>query len=443
VKLQKKNKDIIQRVIRFELNPGREKAIVLGSLTYASSKLWNVANYEREKWIPETGASYPDWFEQKSRLKNNFWYKNLPSQTAQEVLKQLDEAWQSYRKLKKTGGIKNPNPPRCKHINWSIRFLNKGFTVDKDRIRLTIPKKQKEYLKEKHGIAIDFLYIKLPENNKDIKGSVKVIEIIPVSKTHRYKVNIIVELRKPEGIKDNGIYMSIDPGINNLLTCHVSTGRTFIVSGRQLLGINRYYDKKIGYYQSIAYAQQSAGGNKYPKDTKRIRNLYIKRRKQVDHLLHAASKKVADIAAMENVCRIVMGDVSHIRDNKDTGAKNNQKFHKWPFERVGNLLEYKAVDRGINLIKQEESYTSRCSPYAGEVSKMTADKGNRKYRGLYEIDNRVYNADSVGAYNIMKKYLCGIGKPNPAVVGLDTPKVYRWNAQLFTENLKLAVLTAM
>ena len=125
----------MKRVIQFELNPNHAQRIILDSLTYAASKLWNIGNYERKSWTKESGRPYPDWYDQKKRLKENFWYKNLPSQTAQEVLKQLDGAWKSFYKLKKTGGIENPRPPRYKHKNSNIRYLNKGFTITEGRIR--------------------------------------------------------------------------------------------------------------------------------------------------------------------------------------------------------------------------------------------------------------------------------------------------------------------
>jgi len=233
--------------------------------------------------------------------------------------------------------------------------------------------------------------------------------------------------------------MSVDLGINNLMTCYISTGKSHIISGRQLLSINRYFDKQIAYYQSIAYKQQAAAGTKYPKDTRRIRQLYTKRNKQVNHLLHAATKQIIKIASDEGVSRIIIGDLSHIRDNNNIGRKNNQKFHKWPFKRIIDLITYKAEDKGIKVEKQDESYSSQCSPYAKEVTKEAARKENRKYRGLYIIEGKAFNADCVGAYNILKKYLCRIGKPNPAVVGLDNPEAYRWNSHLFIESPKLAI----
>ena len=440
----RKNPDSRQRIIHFELTTSKQQFLILQSLTYAASKLWNTANYEIKSWTEGSGLPRPNWYSQKKSLKGSFWYKNLPSQTAQEVLKQLHEGWQSFYKLKNTGGIQNPQPPRYKHSNFSIRYLNKGFVVSESNIRLTIPKNQKKYLEQKYGSCPEFLYIQIPKKYKCIKGNIKVIEIIPVPKSNRYRISIIIELPKVPVEKKNDVYMAIDLGINNLITCHTSKGSNMILSGRQLLSLNRYYDKEISHYQSIAYAQQSAAGVKYPRDTKRIQQLYTKRSKQVEHLLHSATKQVIEFAKQEGVSKIILGDITHIRDEKSIGRINNQKFHKWPFGKIKKLLSYKVEDNGITIETQEESYTSQCSPNAGEVSQENASKGNRKNRGLYvDCDGKAYNADCVGAYNIMKKYLCRIGKPIPAVVGLDTPKAYRWNCYSFIGSTKLAISMAM
>jgi putative transposase len=432
-----------QRVIKYELKTNRIQKTVLDSLTYAAGNLWNIANYERRNWTNDGDTKYPDWFDQKKRLKDHYWYKCLPSQTAQELLKQLHDSWQSYYKLHKTGGVKNPKPPRYKASGATIRYLNNGFRITDGKIRLSLSAQQKVFLKETHKIIIDFLYIPIPDEYKDFKGNPKIIEIIPTGRDG-YMVNMIIELPEAEYKPDNGIYMAIDLGISNLITCYISTGKSYIISGRQLLSINRYYDKKIGHYQSIAYAQQSAAGMKYPQRTKRTKRLYEKRSRQVNHLLHTATKKVIDLAASEGVTRIIIGDVMHIRENKDLGKVNNQKFHKWPFGRIRQLLMYKAEDRGIVAEIQEESYTSQCSPYTKEVSEAYAQKVNRKSRGLYITEGQAYNADCVGAYNILRKYLCRTGVASPAVVGLDTPMMYRWSSYKgFISNQKLAISMAM
>jgi putative transposase len=108
------------------------------------------------------------------------------------------------------------------------------------------------------------------------------------------------------------------------------------------------------------------------------------------------------------------------------------------------LLAYKAEDQAIQTEMQEESFTSQCSPYSAEVSEQYAEKGNRKHRGLYIANMQAFNADCVGAYNILRKYLCRMGKTNPAVVGLDTPMMYRWNSlKGFVSNQKLVISMTM
>ena len=90
------------------------------------------------------------------------------------------------------------------------------------------------------------------------------------------------------------------------------------------------------------------------------------------------------------------------------------------------MLEYKLKRYGIRFIKQEESYTSQCSPLSPEVGKRYAEPSKRKERGMYRDGNRVYNADAVGAYNILRKYHSVSGvKKELSVTGLKTPEIIK------------------
>ena len=87
-----------------------------------------IARRNGEQHYKETGMEqYPDWYYQKKTHKGNLWYKQLPSQTVQETCKQLDKAWKSFYVLKKTGGIKDPNPPRFKQDNIPITYMQMGI----------------------------------------------------------------------------------------------------------------------------------------------------------------------------------------------------------------------------------------------------------------------------------------------------------------------------
>lgn len=412
-----------------------DKLIMLNALTYAAGKLWNVANYERKQWTKASGLTYPDWYDQKRRLKTHFWYKNLPSQSAQELLAVLDRSWKSFYKLKETGNANNPKPPKYKHHHYNIIFLNNGFKVlHSNRVRLTLPKQLKHYLKEKYGLQDNYLIVDVPKHLQLESQIIKTLEIKPLP-GNKFELFFVTEIADVE-LQDLNYqkFMSIDIGVNNFLSCYTYNGICEIYSGRQLLAINRYFDKTISYYQAIADAQQSSKGIKYPKQTQRVYRLYEQRRKQVEHLLHCMTRKVIDTAIAKSIDVIFIGNITNIRDNVSFGTKTNQKFHQLPYRKVIRQLKYKARLAGIEVLADvKESYTSQtCCICKDTPSREHAVKSNRLYRGLYvcrDCGSKV-NADINGAVNIAKKYLESLNIEKPVVV-LGRPVMYRFNGLQF------------
>ena len=391
-------KKIIYKPSELELN-------ILNSFAFSSAKLWNIANYEKRNYKELGFSSFPNWYDQKKRLKNEFWYKNLPSQTAQDVLDKLQKSWKSFFELNKSKGIKNPKPPRFKGKKdlFNFTFLNNGFKkVDDATINFVISKQQKEYLKDKHSFDSKYLSLKIKEFST-IKGNIKTIEFKPL-KDNKYQINIVYEIEEKPLKEDNKHYLSIDIGVKNLFTCYDNVGKSFIVSGSKYLEISHYFNKKISHLQEIANKQQISSGRKYVTTTKRINNLYKKKQLQLKHYFHCATKEIVKYCISNNISKVIIGDIKNIRKECNLGKVNNQKFHSLPYDRLYFLLDYKLKLEGIELIKIKESYSSQVSPFAPEVSKTYATKSKRKHRGLF-IDKRIkFNADSVGAFNIMRLY---------------------------------------
>ena len=109
----------------------QEYSNIIGHMCYAASKLWNICNYERHHYKELGLEKYPDWYYQKKAHKGDLWYRQLPSQTAQETCKQLDKAWKSFYVLKKTGGIKDPNPPVLNRIIYRSHTCRWGSGMRK------------------------------------------------------------------------------------------------------------------------------------------------------------------------------------------------------------------------------------------------------------------------------------------------------------------------
>ncbi|MFR0757815.1 MAG: IS200/IS605 family accessory protein TnpB-related protein [Hominisplanchenecus sp.] len=142
--------------------------------------------------------------------------------------------------------------------------------------------------------------------------------------------------------------------------------------------------------------------------------------------LHKVTRWIAEYCRKEDIRCVVVGDIRNIRKEKDMGHKTNQKLHSLPYNRLYIMLEYKLKRYGIQLIKQEESYTSQCSPLSPEVSKRYAEASNRKERGMYVTDGVRYNADAVGAFNILRKYLSVSGKQKElSLTGLKKPDIIK------------------
>ena len=170
----------------------------------------------------------------------------------------------------------------------------------------------------------------------------------------------------------------------------------------------------------------SKKGIKYPKSSKHIQRLYRKKQNAVKDYFHKVTRWIAEYCRKEDIHCVVVGDIRNIRKEKDMGHKTNQKFHGLPYDRLYIMLDYKLKLYGIQLIKQEESYTSQCSPLSPEVSKRYAEASNRKERGMYRTNGVRFNADAVGSFNILRKYLSVSGKEKTlSVTGLKNPEIIK------------------
>ena len=107
-----------------------------------------------------------------------------------------------------------------------------------------------------------------------------------------------------------------------------------------------------------------------------------------------------------DIGNVVIGDFKGIKQEINTGKKNNQNFVSIPYGILKRKLESKCQFYGINYILQEESYTSKCSSLDLEkVVKHENYVGKRIKRGLFRTkEGKLVNADVNGACNIIRKY---------------------------------------
>ena len=130
-----------------------------------------------------------------------------------------------------------------------------------------------------------------------------------------------------------------------------------------------------------------------------------KRNQKIDDYMHKASRTIIEYCEKLDINTIVIGKNSEWKQNSKLSKRVNQHFIQIPFARFIQMIQYKAIEKGIAVILTEESYTSGTSFIDNEEPvKSNYNKARRVHRGLFVAENKVeINADLNGAYQIIKK----------------------------------------
>jgi putative transposase len=357
-------------------------AILLGLLGFSATKLWNTALWLSKLAWRSTGK-IPSYVAMDASIKRErpLWYRRLHSQSAQAILEELWQSYKSWFALRKKGDL-DTNPPgfRRKTDLSSVTFKQNAvkWNPRTKTARLSIPK-------DIYGKQFLYLKIRMPEGIRISDETIQVARLI--HKKGVWYVHFVYNEPLP-ALKGSGETMAIDLGMKHLAATACTDGKTGLWPGGELSSLERYFDKQK---------------SKTTKSTSRkSRALNQKRSRQRTHLIHSLTKSLVRDADARGVSTLIVGDLKDIRDGKNWGDSGNQKLHKWPFDRIINMIEYKARMCGIRVVKEPEDYTSQTCCECG-----IRQKSNRVHRGLYSCSKcgSTINADVNGARNILARYL--------------------------------------
>ncbi len=353
---------------------------------HISKNLYNEGNYlirqeffNNSKWIRYNSLYH--------LLKSSNNYHQLPAQTAQQVLKILDRSWTSFFKAikawkKDKSRFKGrPKPPGYKPKNGEFILIFTNQQVKLINCVLFFPKKVSFNLKTRLHDKTDIREVRIIP-----KGVGYVVEIIYKKEIH------------PKILNKNNI-IAIDLGVRNLITTVNNNGfKPFVIKGGVVKSINQYYNKERARIQSIYDRQEIKTG-------KAIQKLTTKRNKKIYDYFHKASRKIIEYCVLNNIGKVVIGYNSDWKQNCQIGKKNTQNFVTIPYYKLIQQLDYKATEQGITVIRQEESYSSKCSFLDNEpIEHHGKYLGRRMTRGLFKSQKGIIiNADVNGAYNILRK----------------------------------------
>ena len=407
----------MRQVERHWIKEGHELYSICDDLTFKAKNLYNAGLYhirqsifERNKFQEEEKPSVLSWIELVSQFRKEKQSDmlELPSKVSTNILKTLGSSISSYYQLLKCYHDKSnlsvtskPQLPRYLHKTEGrsvVEFTNQ--TISKKRglngELILCPK--------------DFNLV-IPTKVKTPKS----VRIVPKLKS--FVIEVIYEI-EVSPLKQTGNYAAIDLGIDNLASITFSDGTNpLVVKGAQLKSINQ------GYNRLIAKAKSKLPANQ--KTSQGIHRLWRNRELKLQSELHKVTSFLSlyfDEMAIE---KVFVGKNQGWKQEIFLGKKTNQTFTQIPFTTFISQLTYKCSARGIEVVEQEESYTSKASfvdqdeiPTYGKGNEKFAFSGKRVSRGMYRTKNGfLLNADVNGSYNILVKGLLALGK------SLDREKV--------------------
>lgn len=369
---------------------------IIDAAAFASKNLYNAANYEiRQAYIFE--GCYLSYNEIDKRMQSHEAYRALPAKAAQQVLRQLDQCWQSFfaaRKAYRQDPSKFLGEPKLPRYKDKAQGRNVLIYTNQAISRNGL----------KRGLICPSM---LPLEVKTNQTNINQVRIVP--RHGYYVVEVIYERPVRQANVHPDLCAGVDLGITNLAAI-ASNKPGFIprlVNGRPLKAVNQWYNKRK------AQLQKKLGKTG---TTKQIEQLTNNRNRRIHHALHTASKQIIDLLVKEGIGTLIIGKNDGWKQEVQMGTRNNQNFEQIPHARFIDMLTYKAELVGIQVILTEESYTSKasfldldpmpvCDPAHVEKPRFS---GRRVKRGLYRASGKRYlNADINGAYNIIRK-----GKPD-------------------------------
>ena len=380
---------ILSRTFIIEKDKWLNEQFNLSTLLYNQGRRFINEHYKKESKF----LSYCELYKLLKNLTELNYYKQMcKAQVAQQCLRQLNSNYTSYFKALKDFKV---NPSKYKGMPKPPKFKNKqnGITFTYQTIKI---KDQFIVINKEHKVHIP------NEVYKEELNNFKTISFIPFY--NRIKVVIAYETKELNTDLNLNDYLSIDLGMNNLCSC-VSKDDCFILNGKPLKSINQYFNKELSKLRS----ERPLKGDKqdFNYNSFKIKNLSLKRELKITDILHKASKYLVNYCVEHKIGTIVFGRNKGWKDSIQLGKQTNQNFVSIPFFKLLKMLEYKCKMIGINLVTQEESYTSKCDSLAFEEVKCHDKyKGSRIKRGLFLSSlGKVLNADINGALNILRKYL--------------------------------------
>jgi len=353
-------------------------------------------------------------FEELKQQKEKIQNTTVVQTCLRQIRKDFTSYFNAIKEYKKdpskfTGKPKPPKPKKLRNVTkFEVEFNKNTFKVMDNKVRLTLRKRS------------EYITLKLP-------FPMKVTSVRMVLYHGKIYFDIVYE-EENISLKPLGVHKAaIDLGVNNFVTIVSSNSKvdSIVISGGMIKAFNQWFNKKLALYRSnldivkneikdleskeLEVPEQLKNQEKLWKYA--INKLCVHRKKWIDNFIHQVSQAIARYLYVTGHDTVYVGsNILEAKQNCNLGKVNNQNFYFIPFREFIEKLKYKCAMYGIKVVEVDESYTSKLCPLCEN------HEGVRLKRGLFLCDKLVpkrkkkykkgiiFNADCVGAFNILKRY---------------------------------------
>ena len=339
--------------------------------------------------------------EKMMRVTNNpDFFAGLPMQSAQAVVKSACMDFSNWLKALKDYKkhpdkyFGKPRMPHYKksggHTTFTISNQDAVLYLDGKNLGLKLPKLK--------GFRFDI---------GDIPDSARLVECKVRPYYGRYILSLTFETADVPFASDMPNVAAVDFGTHNIaaIVCTDRTSRLY--KGGAILSENQFYAKRRASLVSMI----THGHKDYCPMSKRLNNLSVRHDCFNRDQCHKISCDIIRYCIEHRAGILVLGVNKGQKQELNMAHNNNQMFYSVPLFMLRQMIIYKAARAGIDVVIQEESYTSKADftssdyiPTYGVDDEKAIFSGHRMKRGMYKCrDGQLVNADLNGAANILRK----------------------------------------
>lgn len=381
---------------KIKLHPNIEQTEALWIISDSARRLYNLA-LEQRKSVYSHRKHDVSMFEQKRELTylREEYFPELHSQTAQEIIRDLDEAYKSYFKHYKTD--KSTRPPRFRGYKYfyTLTYPQASFHLEDNAIILHNPK--------------DWLRIEFAEGYRNIERVKKIKQAEICQYEGEYYACISCEVI-PERQKTTGKEIAFDPGSITLLTGY--DGEQIVeVESKALKKTAKYYDKAMDKIRSKIDLSKP-GSKRHRRLMQAKRRTLKKRARRMKQINHCISKELINMG----YDAYYVGDWSKKETLADTGIPvvdkkiNRVVQNELPVGILVDYLRYKANLKSKQVEKVNEARstnTCSCCGHVGKKIPITIRTFRCEKCGLK------LNRDENAAINLYRWYAAPLTGPAP------------------------------